>query len=174
MNTTNNNKYRTALFQDQISAELSYNNAIKRGYKANDINIIMSDDTRKSLIDANSLLVKTETGDKSMEGLAIGGATGGAVIGILAAIAAISAPLIIPGIGLIIIGPLAAGLAGAGAGSIAGGIIGALIGVGITEEQAKVYEAGIKNGGTVLIVPTQHNDDELLIDWKQYKSSNIA
>ena len=54
--------------------------------------------------------------------------------------------LVIPGLGLIIAGPLAAGLAGAGAGGITGGLIGALVGSGIPEDRAKIYEDGKLNG----------------------------
>src|SRR5437879_5713335 len=43
----------------------------------------------------------------------------------------------IPGLGVIIAGPLAAGLAGAGAGALTGGLVGAFVGWGIPEEHAK-------------------------------------
>lgn len=81
-----------------------------------------------------------------MKGLALGGALGGTVIGILGALVALSSTIAIPGLGLVVIGPLAAGLVGAGAGSIAGGLVGALIGSGIPEAHVKYFENEIKKG----------------------------
>ena len=106
----------TELFKDKESAEKAYNAALKHGYTPKDINVIMSEDSRKKYYD--SVLVKEES--KATQGLGVGGATGAAIGGIVAAIAAIGTSLIVPGLGLVVAGPLAAGLAGAGAGGITG------------------------------------------------------
>jgi len=71
---------------------------------------------------------------------------------VIAAIAAIGTSIALPGLGLIVAGPLAAALVGAGAGGITGGLIGALVGSGIPEERAREYETGIREGGIVLSV----------------------
>jgi hypothetical protein len=68
--------------------------------------------------------------------------------------------LFLPGINLVIAGPIAAALAGAGAGGATGGLIGALIGAGIPEYRAKVYEAGIRGGG-ILIGVEARSDEEV-------------
>lgn len=81
-----------------------------------------------------------ETGTHAADGAGIGGAVGAA----LAAIAAVGTSLAIPGLGLVVAGPLAAALAGAGAGGATGGLLGALIGAGIPEHRAKVYDAGLR------------------------------
>lgn len=156
----------TELFEDRDSAERAYQDAINQGYEPEEINVLMSEDTRKKYYDSD--LVTKVQGDKSMEGLAIGGSLGGAVGGILAAITALGTNIVIPGLGLVIVGPLAAGLVGAGAGSITGGLIGSMIGWGIPEERAKVYEAGIKKGGIVLGVKGEPNRSILLKkSWEQ-------
>jgi hypothetical protein len=168
MNT--NETLTTEIFDDKESAEKAYNEAIEKGYTPEEINVLMSEDTRKKLY--GSVLVQEE-GNKSFEGMAIGGAIGGTVGATLGAIAAIGTSIVFPGLGLIIAGPLAAGLAGAGAGSISGGIIGAMIGLGIPEERAKIYEKGIKSGGIVLgvkEVPERHVNLEN--DWKKYRSTH--
>jgi stress response protein YsnF len=54
-------------------------------------------------------------------------------------------------------GPLIAMLVGAGAGAVAGGIIGALVDAGVPEEDAKLYEEGIRRGGTLLMVRADNN-----------------
>ena len=165
-------KYHSGLFEDQNSAEKAYQNALNRGYKSEEINVLMSEDTKKRYSD--SRIAEVEVGNKSVEGLAIGGAVGGTLLGSIAAALAVSSNIVIPGLGLILIGPLAAGLVGAGAGSIAGGVLGAIIGFGVPEEQAKVYENGIKKGGTVILVPKREKDDTLLLDdWRKNNGKDV-
>lgn len=172
MQTKSRTKYHAGLFENKETAESAYNDALERGYSPEEINILMSDDTRKKYY--GSTIAKTETSDKSMEGLAMGGALGGTVVGTLAAVVALTSTITIPGLGLVIAGPLAAGLVGAGAGSIAGGLLGALIGAGIPEEHAKIYENGIKKGGVVIVVNSHDDTDrELLDDWKSENGRNI-
>jgi hypothetical protein len=164
MNDKKNLHLTTEIFKDRESAEKAYQAAIDEGYMPHDINVIMSEDSRNEYYD--SVLVKE--GSKVSEGLAIGSATGGAIVGIVAAIAAIGTSLVIPGLNLIIAGPLAAGLAGAGAGSIAGGMVGALVGWGIPEDKAKAFESGIKSGGIVLGIHHPSPQNKLAATWKNY------
>lgn len=170
--TTNQNidtRRTAAVFQTREAAERAYQKALDEGYSAKEINVFMSEDSRKKYYDSPVLL---EEGDKSMDGLGIGGATGGAIGGILAAIAAIGTSLVIPGLGLVIAGPLAAGLAGAGAGSIAGGLVGTLIGWGFPEERVHEFEEGINKGGIVLSVDETHPNSHLSRDWMEIKNSD--
>jgi hypothetical protein len=119
----------------------------ERGYRDEDINIMMSDDTRKKYFSNNSDNgEETNFGNKALEGAGTGTAIGGAIGATAGIIAALGTSIAIPGLGLIIAGPLVAGLAGAGAGGVTGGLIGALVGAGIPEDRAKKYEQGIKSG----------------------------
>lgn len=156
--------FTTEVFKNQIDAEKAYQDALDAGYKPQDINVMMSEDSRRKYYD--SVLVKE--GSKASEGVSIGGATGATVGGILAAIAAIGTSLVIPGLGLVVAGPLAAGLAGAGAGAISGGLVGALIGWGIPEDKAKIFESRIKEGGIVLGVNEGHPNSNLSSIWNKY------
>jgi uncharacterized protein YjbJ (UPF0337 family) len=99
------------------------------------------------------------TGDKALEGAGAGSAIGGTVGAVLAAIAAIGTSIVIPGLGLVVAGPIAAALAGAGAGGLTGGLIGALVGSGIPEDRAKEYDEGIRNGGMVMGVNPRNDED---------------
>jgi uncharacterized membrane protein len=63
----------------------------------------------------------------------------------------------LPGLGLLVGGPIAALLTGAGAGALTGGVAGALIDYGIPEEKAKMYEGRIKNGDVAVAVNTPEN-----------------
>ncbi|MCC9138054.1 hypothetical protein ACFSKU_03420 [Pontibacter silvestris] len=150
MNNTDNSGMLTAMFRDRDSAERAYNEIRARGYDKDDVNVIMSDEARKRHFADDDADDTTELGNKSLEGTGAGSAIGGTLGAIVGAIAAIGTSVAIPGLGLIVAGPLAAGLAGAGAGGLTGGLIGALIGAGIPEERAKVYESGVKEGNIVL------------------------
>ena len=170
------NSWVTGTFNDRDTAERAYNSAISRGYYPDDVNLLMSDETRKKYFDDNSTVVAdTELGSKALEGAGVGSAIGGVVGGIAAAIAAIGTTAVFPVAGLVIAGPLLAGLAGAGAGGATGGIIGALIGAGIPEERAKLYESDIKNGGIVMGVNPRTPEDASYLEseWQGYKGRNV-
>lgn len=156
----------TGLFTDKESSESAYKSLRDRGYSDDDINVLMSDDTRKKYYGDGA--VETELGSKAAEGTATGGVIGGTLGAIIAGIAAVGTNLVLPGLGLVVWGPLAAALAGAGAGGLTGGLVGALIGAGIPEERAKAYEEGVKNGGTVLGVTPKSDEDASYFenDWK--------
>ena len=145
-------KLVTGLFKTRTAAEAAVDAIIKRGYTRDDISVMMSDATR-------SKEFAIETGTRVGEGASIGGALGGTIGAVLAAIAAVGTSIALPGLGLIVAGPLAAALAGAGAGGATGGLIGALIGAGIPEHRAKVYDTGLRSGGILLGVETKSDED---------------
>lgn len=148
----------TGIFRDQDSAERAYLLATQAGYSASDINVIMSQETRERYYGKHATL-ETEVGNKAAEGAAVGGALGATAGAIAAAIAAAGTVLALPGLGLVIAGPLAAGVAGAGAGGVTAGLVGALIGWGIPEDTLKEYEADVKNG-SILIGLNSKNDED--------------
>jgi len=162
----------TGMFKDRESAERAYSSLESRGYKKDDVNVMMSDKARETHF---KNAPETELGNKAMEGAGAGSAIGGTLGAIVGAIAAIGTSLLIPGLGLVIAGPLAAALAGAGAGGVTGGLIGALIGSGIPEEHAKKYEQGIKDGYIVMGVNPRTNEDAEFIEkeWRSNKAENI-
>ncbi len=148
----------SGLFNDKESAERAYQSMVSRGYNSEEANVIMSDNTRSKYYPAGSEPTSA-LGDKSLEDAGKGAAIGGTVGAILAGIAAIGTSIALPGLGLIIAGPLAAALIGGGAGGITGGLIGALVGHGIPEENAAEYESGIKNGGVYMGVNARSDED---------------
>jgi hypothetical protein len=153
--TTTRNQMLTGMFNDRASVEDAYNRLHERGYTKDDVNLVMSDETRKKHFTKGD----TEIGTKALEGAGTGSAIGGGIGAAAAAIAAIGTSLVIPGLGLIVAGPLAAALAGAGAGAAAGGLIGALVGSGIPEERARLYESGVKDGKIVMGVKPRNDED---------------
>lgn len=165
------NRMMTGLFKDRESAEGAYRSLSSRGYGNDDINLMMSDDTRKKYFSDDD----SELGTKAWEDAGKGAAIGGGVGATLAAIAAIGTTLALPGLGLLIAGPIAAALAGGGAGALTGGLIGALVGNGIPEEQAKAYEQGIKDGGIVMGVNprTTEDADYLENEWRTNRAESL-
>lgn len=164
----------TGLFPDRTSAEAAYEATHGRGYTRNDVDLVMSDDTRKTHF-AHDGNVETELGNKAAEGAGIGGAIGGTIGAIAAAVAAVGTTLALPGLGLVIAGPLAAAAAGAGAGAAGGGLIGALIGWNIPEERVKDYEEGIKQGGILMGVRAKNPEDAAYFEseWKNNSGQHI-
>jgi hypothetical protein len=164
----------TGTFTDRDSAERAYNLMLSRGYNVKEINLMMSDETRRQYF-SDETATDSELGNKTMESAGVGGAIGVTAGAILATVAAIGTTIVIPGLGLVIAGPIAAVLAGAGAGGLTGGIVGALIGWGLPEERAKLYESDLKDGGIVLgVIP--HNDDDAAYfedEWEGYNGRNI-
>ncbi len=170
---TQRSRMVTGLFRDRDSAEKAYGSLTSRGYTKDDVNLLMSDETRKTHFTDDGR--ETEIGNKALEGAGTGAAIGGTIGATLAAIAAIGTTLALPGLGLLVAGPIAAGLAGAGAGGATGGIIGALVGAGIPEERVKKYEEGIRNGGIVMGVTPRSDDDALYFEeeWKRNRGEDV-
>ena len=109
---------------------------------------------------------------------AVAGSVLGGGIGLLAGIGALA----IPGVGPVVAaGWLVATLAGAGVGAGAGGLVGALTGVGLSPDEANVYEDGVRRGGSwisvrvpdareaeVAALMDQHNP----VDWQARRTSH--
>lgn len=169
--STERSRTVTGLFRDRESAERAYGSLSSRGYSTDDINLVMSDDTRKkNFADGDS-----ELGDKAWEDAGKGAAIGGAAGATLGAIAAIGTTLALPGLGLLLAGPIAAGIAGLGAGSLTGGLIGYLVGHGIPEEHAKEYDRGVREGGIVMGVNARSDEDADYFenDWRSNRGEHI-
>ena len=164
----------TGLFRDRESAGMAYRSVTDRGYDRNDVNLVMSDETRKRHFSETDA-TETELGSKAAEGAGIGGAIGGTLGAIAAAIAAVGTSIVLPGLGMVVAGPLVAALAGAGAGGATGGVLGALIGWGIPEERVKHYEAGIKDGGILMGVKPRSDEDARYLEeqWKSNRGEHV-
>lgn len=147
----------SAIFYESDDAESAYRETRDRGYEADEITVLMSEQARDEYFPAEDVVVEEES--KTLEGTGAGGAIGAAVGAIAGAMAAVGTTVVIPGLGLVVAGPLAAALAGAGAGSVTGGLIGALVGAGMTEERATIYRTAIEEGGIVMSVRPRTEED---------------
>ncbi|MFO0929948.1 MAG: hypothetical protein U0736_23485 [Gemmataceae bacterium] len=146
----------TAVFRTPLDAQTAYEQLLARGYAVKEISVLMSDSTRTQLHAEHES--SSEAGSLAVEGMGVGGAIGTAVGATIAALAAVGTSMVVPGLGLVIAGPIAAALAGGGAGAVTGGIVGALVGYGIPEPDAAAYQDALRNGGVVMGVVPRDSD----------------
>ena len=108
----------TGLFTDKESTESAYQSLRDRGYSEDEINVMMSDETRNKYYGDDQ--PETELGNKAAEGAGTGGVIGGTLGAVIGGIADLGTNLVLPGLGLVVWGPIAAALAGAGEANLTG------------------------------------------------------
>src|SRR4051812_48933662 len=165
-------KLITGMFEYE-GAECAFKHLLDRGYKHDEINLLMSEDTHKTHFVGEK--VETEIPDKTFVGGEIGaaiGGTSGAIAGIALALGITAA---IPGLGFVLVGTILAGISGATAGAITGGLIGALGGIGIPEDIAELYQEGIREGKIVMSIHPHNAEDCKYIenDWLMCNAKNM-
>ncbi len=163
----------TGVFNDKDDAEKAYRTLIEKGYTKDEITVLMSKDTRDTHFKDEEH--HSDLGNKAMEGAGVGSAIGGTAGAIIGAIAAVGTSVALPGLGLVLAGPLVAALTGAGAGGLTGGLVGALVGSGMPKERAEEYKTSIEEGGIVIGVTPRSDKDATAIrdEWKTYRGENI-
>jgi uncharacterized protein YjbJ (UPF0337 family) len=174
--TASRSPYVSGLYRTPDEATRAYTDlTTKHAYGHGDIDVLMTDETRKRHFGDVTPGSELKGGTKAAEGLGAGSVIGGGIGAALAALFAVGSSVVIPGLGLVVAGPIAAALAGAGAGGATGGLIGALIGAGIPEDRAKEYERGLNEGG--IVIGTRARDAqhaaELERDFVSYGGSDI-
>jgi uncharacterized protein (TIGR02271 family) len=138
-------------FDNFRQAENAVEELNRSGFRREDLSIIANQEVRSSS--------RTQKGGGDDDGdagtgAAVGATTGavvGGAAGLIASLAGLSIPVVGP---ILAAGPIVAMLSGAGVGAVAGGLIGALVNLGVPEEEARVYEEGIKRGGTLVTLKT--------------------
>lgn len=168
-------KMVTAVFRNRADAESAFDALMASGYADSEVDVMMSEKTRSTYYSQRDEAGKHQAGSKFTEGMGVGGAVGTAVGAALGAVAAIGTTLALPGLGIVIAGPIAAALAGAGAGGVAGGMVGALVGLGISEENAEAYQQALRSGGVVVGVRPHSSDDASRIQqlFKDLRGENV-
>jgi len=125
----------------------------------------------KDLAENLSVIAKDESGDESKTQTVVGdplhgakgGAIAGAAVGGLGALAIGTSAITLPGLGLLVAGPIATALASMAGGAITGGLVGSLVDHGVSKDLAKDYEDNIKRGQvlTALTVNDASEVDEI-------------
>ncbi len=159
--TAANPRAITALFKNKEDADLAYEWLLKNGFDSDEIHLLMSEETKKKYHYAGVDKLEMTQRD-TVAGLEIGAAVGGGLGAVLGIVAAVSAAVVIPGLGLVVAGPLAAALAGAG--GLVGGILGALYGSSIPMEKVQELEHDIREGGILISVVPQDAGESARIE----------
>ena len=153
-----NESTTVGVFSNAEHAEMAIGDLRAAGVKDADISYVYS---------AEGKTIVEEGGGSSVGANAAAGAGTGAILGGIAGLAVANG--ILPGLGsLFVAGPLAAALgltgaaattaAGAITGAAAGTLVGALTGLGVSEEEAKVYEEKVKLGSFLIAARSSIGD----------------
>ncbi len=150
------------VFTTHVTAEKGLQELRNSGVSEGDLSYLYTDD-EGSVKDG-------QNGQKIATAASVGVATG-AVIGGIAGL--VIANGIIPGFGaLVVAGPLAealgiagaTALAGAGTAAIAGGLIGALTHLGVSADDAHLYEEHVRKGGVLVIARDQDKSTSAIFE----------
>ena len=162
-----------ASFKNQADAEKAFDELMHRGYKPDEINVLISDSTHQ--IHINQEKNEKEPDKTVLEKAGIGSAIGGTAGAVIGAFATLGSIVLIPPLGIAVAGPLLAAFAGAGAGGITGGLIGALTGSGMSHEHAAVYEDTLKEGGVIIsfIPKTVEDRIEIITAWNNLGAKQL-
>lgn len=136
---------------DQVSGIFSsysdFSNLIEtlnmRGYREDDISVLMSESTHKQYF-------APQENTKAPEGATVGSISGGVLGALIGGLTAVGS-VVIPG-GIMVAGPVIAALSAGAVGAVTGGLIGGLVGSGIPEHEAKFFEDALKEQGRILVV----------------------
>jgi hypothetical protein len=132
------------MFDRRDSAEAAIRDLKAAGFTEDQIGLAMQD---------------TDSGGSTGEGAASGALSGGVIGGLMGLLGS----LLIPGLGPVVIGGvLASTLAGAGIGAATGGLIGALVSMGVTEEDARHFDEGLRAGGILVTIDAGSRTEEAL------------
>lgn len=173
-------------FDDAELADKAYRALLDIGYDRDEINVVMSSETRERLKKraeerAEQGTVRgegvegtgAETEEEATQNVFSGVKTMSAIGAIGGAIAGIGASIILPGVGLIIIGPLA-GL-GAGLGALLGNIYGIPLDL-VGQEEEKRFTSEIEAGRVLLSVTPHSVEDAERIgrEWDRIEAQGTA
>src|SRR5205085_2651376 len=125
-------------FVTQAAAEAAVRALRDAGFTNDEISVVARDDARARAVVA-------DTGGETAKGAGIGAVTGG-VLGAIVGLLAGAAVLAVPGVGIVLAGPLALALGGAAAGVVTGGLAGALAGLGVAKDEAHHYQQRLEAG----------------------------
>jgi hypothetical protein len=145
------------LFDTSAQAQTAVEQLRSNGISPNAISVAMPSGDNTTAV-TNRTITESDTGSGIVTG-AVGGGVLGGLAGLLVGVGALA----VPGLGpLVVAGPLATTLIGAGVGAAAGGLVGALVDAGVPEEEAKMYETGVRRGGALVTVRTPDGQEEMV------------
>ncbi|WKK74733.2 hypothetical protein QYS49_24000 [Marivirga salinae] len=162
VNMTKDLDMLTGMFQDRDSTENAYKTLQKKGYKKDQINVVMLGETLKKHFISD--IKHTKYGAYTTENAIVDPTIENNESVISEVIGANGRSVVVRGLIIILAGPIASGISGSGASGIPGGIMGALENLGFSKESANLYEEGIKKGKIVIGVQLLNEEDDQQIE----------
>lgn len=161
------------LFDTTGEAERAYVSCLDRGYDLGQINVVVSDETRRKLLSSDNE-IKAELASDEAEGGELGGPKGGRAGMLVTVLASVGAAVAVPALGFVV-GPLAIAMTAAGAAGIAGGLLAVFGDWGVPEEQLRGYESDVSRGAILMTVETKSAADAKAIaeDWAEFGGRDI-
>jgi hypothetical protein len=162
-------KVLSGMFRDREATDRAYNSLLDKGYRNNEINVVMTAESREKYYG--------DASDEKEFGLQDSFSSNfssriGSNVGVISGVqAAIEESVVIHGLGVLIAGPLTSELTGA----VSGGMIGVLVDSGIPEPRARLYDSGIKEGNVVIYVSPKDDADAIHLyeNWKNLHAQAI-
>jgi hypothetical protein len=143
----------TGVFLSVDAAERAIRDLERQGISNDNIDLIAGNDQNRH----DEYLKKSKEASTSTGAAAASAASIGGGFGIIATLAALS----IPGVGPIIAGgAMATILAGMGVGAAAGGLLGAFKNMGISHEEAPLYEEAVRRGAVIAIAKVDESMEQ--------------
>jgi hypothetical protein len=149
----------TAVFRDRQDAEQALDYLHACGHTRGTIRVMTSD--HGPALGTPAAAPRPRRGNRALEGMAVGGLTAMLLGAIVCAWLAVGTSLAVPGLRMVVAGPIVAGLVGAGIGAVVGQFLGLIVGLLVparTADEAAFGQA-LAVGGTVLGV-RPHNPEE--------------
>ncbi|HEX9004768.1 MAG TPA: hypothetical protein VGB07_32950 [Blastocatellia bacterium] len=160
------------LFDAPKPAEQAYDLLLEMGYGHDEISVVMSNETQGQFQAGNPVAAASEgTEVPNASAKVLGGAGAMAAAGAASGIiAGIGAAIVVPGLGLLVAGPLAA------LGASLGAAVGALYGIpfaAMAENEVANYEAKVRDGQVLLSVEPRSPEDREKIQrgWDRINAS---
>ncbi len=155
-------KITVALFDTLDSARDALDDLDRRGFPHETIGLVMKEPPGES--SGGEVRKLSDQEAAVAKGFGAGAGIGG-IAGLLIGISGFA----VPGVGAVIAaGPIAAALAGISLGATTGGVFGAIRNLGVAEEKARNYEAGIRRGGVVVTIETEDAAAARVVDILEY------
>jgi uncharacterized membrane protein len=146
-----------ALFPSLNEAGRAYEKLGQIGIPRESISLIAGNDNKRH----DEYLKAARKASTSTAEAAVSNASFGGGVGIVAMLIALS----IPGVGPIVaLGPLLTVLAGLGIGAATGGLIGALHNMGISHEEAPLYEEAVRRGAVIVVAKVDEQFEDEAVD----------
>lgn len=145
-------KVVAGIFDNDLTADRAVSSLLDEGFSKDEISLIMSDKTRDKIFSSTD-----DEANRVAKGGIVGASIGGTLGALIAGLTTVGV-LVLPGGGLLAVGPIVAILYGAGAGGTIGGLSGALISAGFAADDANRYEEEINQGKAIVIVHAGNKD----------------